>query len=230
MNTHARAHRSPSARHRRRIWLIVAITAVIAVAGATIYAIYEAGQPPAKVSVAPSAPPDKAGLVVGSGPVTVELYADFLCPGCGLFERAAGDEIRRLLDSGQIRMVYRPVAILDRVSTNHYSTRAAAGAVCVADVGKLMPYVKVLFENQPAEGGPGHTDEQLIALASQAGINDSRFAQCVRDGRYLAWVEQATDAMAQRGIEGTPTVLVNGTPLRQPTPQALADAVAGAAG
>lgn len=230
MNRQPRVRRSAAARHRRRIWLVVAITALIAVAGATIYAIYEAQRPPAKSSSAPAASDDKTGLVVGTGPVTVELYADFLCPGCGLFERTVGDEITRLVDSNQIRLVYRPVAILDPVSTNQYSTRSAAGAACAADVGALMPYVKVLFGNQPAEGGPGHDDEQLIVLAGKAGITDPRFAQCVRDGRYLPWVKQATDAMAQRGIEGTPTVLVNGTRLQRLTPQALADAVAGAAG
>ena len=210
-------------RWRARISVTAAVA--LAIAGATIVAIVQVGHSAPPAAVPRSASSDGAGLVVGSGPVTVELYSDFLCPACKAFEADAGDEIGRLLAAGRIRLVYRPVAILDRASGNRYSTRAAASAACAADAGKLMPYVKVLFRNQPPEYAAGPDDEQLIRLARTAGITGPEFAACVRDGRYQPWVRQVTATMEPRDVPGTPTVIVNGKPLEQATGQQLLAAV-----
>jgi 2-hydroxychromene-2-carboxylate isomerase len=53
----------------------------------------------------------------------------------------------------------------------------------------------------------------LIELGRQAGLTDARFAQCVTDQTYQRWVQDATVAASQRGVHGTPTVLVNGAQL-----------------
>ena len=46
-------------------------------------------------------------------------------------------------------------------------------------------------------------------MGSGAGIADPAFAGCVSAGRYDGWVRKNTDAASQRGVTGTPTVLVN---------------------
>ncbi len=212
----------------KRARMSITAAVALAIAGATIAVISQAGRPVAPAAVPKSASSDQAGLVVGSGPVTVELYSDFLCPACRAFEADAGDEIDQLLAAGRIRLGYRPVAILDRVSGNRYSTRAAASAACAADAGRLIPYVKVLFRNQPPENGAGPGDEQLIRLARTAGITDPEFAACVRDGRYQPWVGQVTATMEPRNVFGTPTVIVNGKPLEPATGQQLLAAVSSA--
>jgi protein-disulfide isomerase len=181
-------------------------------------------------SVVPTAvSADRAGLVVGTGPVKVELYSDFLCPICRAFESSARKELQLLLLDKRITLIYRPVAILDRASTNLYPTRSANGAGCASDAGKLMEYVNVLFDNQPAEGGPGPSDDLIVTLAGQAGITGTAFDQCVRTGRYVKWVGQITEAMVARGVEGTPTVFVDGKRLEHPDGARLLAAVNAAA-
>ncbi len=215
---------------RRRSWTIgSAAVAVLLLVVLAVYAVSRIRQPEGGYPVPAAAGEDRVGLVIGTGPVTVELYSDFLCPACRAFERDARDDVDKLLADQKIRLVYRPVAILDRLSSNEYSTRSAAGAGCAADAGKLIDYAKLLFDNQPAEGGAGPTDEELIRLAGTAGITDPGFVQCVRAGRYVPWVGHVTATMEPNNVTGTPTVFVAGTLLQRPTGQRLVSAVGAAA-
>ncbi len=214
-----------------RQWTIAVLTLLLAAAGLAACTSDNADNATGNnVSVVPAAiSPDRAGLVVGTGPVKVEVYTDFLCPICREFESSARKELQLLLLDKQITLVYRPVAILDRASTNLYSTRSANGAGCASDEGKLLEYATVLFDNQPAEGGAGPSDNLLVALAGQAGITGTPFDQCVRTGRYVKWVQQITGAMTANGVDGTPTVIVDGKRLERPTGDRLLAAVNAAA-
>ncbi len=224
----ARVVREQLARERRRrrttVVSIVAAVALVA-AGIVGYAVYASQRPEEGFRTPATATSDFAGLKVGSGPVVVELYLDYLCPACRQFEANAADTIKRYLDLGRITLVYHPVAILDHYSTNQYSSRSAAGAGCAADAGKLTEYTDALYNDQPAEGGPGHTDDRLVEIAALAGVPRDSFGQCLREGRYADWVLHSTDAMARRGVNGTPTVFVNGVQVAQPTVERLAAAI-----
>jgi protein-disulfide isomerase len=198
--------------------------AVLLIAGLAGYAIYSSQRPTGGFAVPTSASSDRNGIKVGNGPVTVEIYLDYLCPACRLFEESAQPTLDRYLESGRVNIVYRPVAILDRLSTNRYSSRAAAGAGCAADQGKLVEYTKALYAQQPPENGAGHTNKQIADLAAQAGLPRDAFEKCLDDDRYGDWVKGTTDAMAARGLNSTPTVFVNGKQLKNPAAE-LATAI-----
>jgi protein-disulfide isomerase len=153
---------------------------------------------------------DKTGVAVGTGPVHVDAYIDFQCPFCKQFELASGEAINRLLDRQMIQFVRHPMNFLDNASTTHYSTRAAAAAAAAADVSRFHEYARALFEYQPPEGGPGLTDDQLIALGETIGITDSSFASEIQEGRYLPWPSFVTERAIERGVGGTPSVFVEG--------------------
>jgi protein-disulfide isomerase len=220
----ARARLERQRRQRRR-WVFASAAVALMLVIFAVYAIDRVRQSDDSYPVPASVSEDGAGIVLGTGPVTVELYSDFLCPACRAFDGDAADDVDQLLAAGKIRLIYRPVAILDRMSTNQYSTRSAAGAGCAADAGKLLDYSKVLFANQPAEGGAGHSDEELIQLAGTAGITSPDFGQCLRSGRYADWVEHVTSTMEPNQVTGTPTVVVAGKPLSRPTGERLVAAV-----
>lgn len=227
----ARVVREQLAREQRlrraRVTAVVAV-AVLLIAGLAGYAIYNSQRPSEGFAVPKSATSDGNGIKVGDGPVTVEIYLDYLCPACQRFEQAAQPALDRYLESGRVNVVYRPVSILDRASTNRYSSRSAAGAGCAADQGKIVEYTKALYAQQPAEGGAGHTNDELADIATQAGLSRDSFGQCLDDDRYGDWVKSATDAMAERGVNSTPTVFVNGKNLGSPTLEELTAAVDGA--
>ena len=155
---------------------------------------------------------DADGIVIGSGPATVDLYIDFLCPFCRQFEEASGAALQTIAAAGMGSLVYHPLGFLDRLSTTRYSSRAAAASGCASEEGKFVEYKDALFLNQPEEGGPGLSDEQLAQLGLALGL-DPGFARCIGEGRYLEWAAYVTARALERGVSGTPSVFVDGLPV-----------------
>ncbi|MGH3930986.1 MAG: DsbA family protein [Pseudonocardiaceae bacterium] len=167
--------------------------------------------------VYPVAVQDDAVVIGKPGaPVTVDVYEDFLCPGCGQFEQLYGDQLEQAAALGQARIAYHPVAILDNFSKPAgYSSLAAGAAFCAGEADVFPRFHESLFATQPREGGPGWTSAQLQQLGRDLGAGDV-FARCVQDGtqqRVAAATKQAREHLSRLrpdGRLGTPTVLVNG--------------------
>ena len=153
------------------------------------------------------------GIVVGRGPTVVEAYVDFLCPFCDQFEQRSGATLEGMASDGTITLVYHPVAFLDRLSTGMYSTRAAAASACAADGGRFVEFKDKLFACQPPEGGPGLTNDELIALGVSVGLTEPEFAQCVEAATYLEWSAFVTENAIERGVSGMPSVFVDARPV-----------------
>lgn len=206
--------------------MIVAVIAVLLFAGAVGFGIYRAQRGSDDIAVPAGA--TTTGLTVGpaSAPATIDIYLDFQCPVCKAYEELNGATIEQLVAAGQAKVVYHPIAYLDRFSGTQYSTRSSQASGCAADSGVFPAYLTLLFAHQPPENSAGLPDEQLIALGQKAGAGDG-FAQCVQDERYAGWTKSLTDAASRAGVNGTPTVLVDGAPVDR-TPEALRAAVAAA--
>jgi protein-disulfide isomerase len=151
--------------------------------------------------------------VVGDGPVVVDAYIDFQCPFCRAFEMTSGDAVRAMATDGLITLVVHPMDFLDEASTNHYSSRAASASGCASDADRFSEYAQVLLANQPPEGGPGLTDEQLVELGVTVGLTEPSFVQCVPQHVYVPWADRVTQLALARGVSGTPTTLVDGVPV-----------------
>jgi protein-disulfide isomerase len=215
-----------SERRRRRVTvLVVAALVVLVGGGAAFQASRTTADGPATAPTGVTA--DGYGVLLGSAdaPVLVEVYEDFLCPACGRFEESAGAGLRELTSDGNVRVVFRPMAFLDGASTARYSTRALNAAACAVDAGRFPQYHERLFAKQPAEGGPGLSDAQLVALGAEAGITGKGFADCVDNMDFEPWTQRATDAASKAGVVQTPTIRVNGEALAVPTLAGLQAAV-----
>lgn len=225
------------ARERRRrvtLWTTIGVVMVLVIAGIVGYSVM-AGQQKATASklTTPSVAVDQGtAFTVGTGPVTVDLYEDFMCPVCHAFENATGPTIKQLVAQDKITVRYHPVAILDESSNGtNYSTRSAGAAAAAAVAGKFQAYHDVLYANQPQEGSDGLTDAKLIQLGNSVGITASSFAAAISNKTYDAWADHVTETFAQRGYTGTPTILVGGKQITGangawPTPAELTAAVA----
>ena len=79
------------------------------------------------------ATPDGDGIVIGDGPVRVDVFIDFLCPYCRQFELSSAPALAGLVADQLASLAYHPMNFLDQASTTNYSTRAAAASGCAAD-------------------------------------------------------------------------------------------------
>ena len=82
----------------------------------------------------------------------------------------------------------------------------------------------MLYANQPPENSAGLTNEKLIELAGTAGIDTTTFGKCVDDGKHTSWADGVTEGATRAGVNGTPTIKVNGKNV-DPTPEAITTAV-----
>ncbi|GAA3045766.1 DsbA family protein [Streptomyces glomeratus] len=96
---------------------------------------------------------DGDGVVVGDGPVALDAYIDFQCPYCRMFTESSGPVLDGLVADGLIRVICHPVAMLDQMSTDGYTTRAAA-ASGAADGGRFAAYHDALLASQPPRAVP----------------------------------------------------------------------------
>ncbi|MFJ4219686.1 DsbA family protein [Curtobacterium luteum] len=154
----------------------------------------------------------------GSGTVHITTYVDYLCPTCGQFEKANGEYIQGLVDSGAATVDIHPVAILaNRSQGTKYSLRAANAAACVADRSpdQFFAFNTALFAEQPEEGTAGLSDADLVSVVrSVDGVRDQQaIADCIRDQTYARWVTERTNDVSDGKIPGTDLTSFPGTPL-----------------
>lgn len=157
------------------------------------------------------------GIAVPDGVTRIDIYEDFLCPICQQFEAINAADIEQMREAGTAQIYYHPISILDRYSQGtDYSTRAAAAAAVVADEAPehYLDFSEALYANQPEEGTDGLSDDEIVAIAVSVGI-PSDTAALVVDGRFYSWVGSATEQASIDGMQGTPTVMVNGVILDQ---------------
>ncbi len=210
-------------RRRRRNLITSAIAVAVLVIGGLIGWAAVSSQD--KAGAAPASAVDGGtAFAVGSGPVPVDLYLDFMCPACNQFEQATGPTLDQLVAAGKITVRYHPIAILDGASSTRYSTRAAAASAAAADGGRFAEYLKALYAQQPPERTPGLDDAKLIEIGRSVGLGDD-FAGKVTAGTYRGWAGRVTEAAAAKGFTSTPTVVVGGTELRDRSPAAVTAAV-----
>ncbi|MFU8946163.1 DsbA family protein [Mycetocola zhadangensis] len=178
-----------------------------------------------------------SAIPAGSDPVPTEIddnvpniriYVDYLCPICGEFEQANSEQLATWAENGTATVEYHPIAILTgRSAGTQYSLRAANAAACVANYSpdSFFVFSTLLFDDQPKEGTEGHSDDELSAIAKTALASGDEstsgsltsISNCIDDGTYKNWVQEATDRATTQAVpnsklekvKGTPTVLVN---------------------
>jgi len=185
----------------------------------------------------PDTPPAGAsgdyGLVVGEAdaPKSIVIYEDFLCPFCGQLETQVGEQLDAAVEAGEVKVEYRPLPFLERISD--YSPQAANAFAVVldtsgADVAK--EFHDLLFADQPSEEGPFPNDDDLVALAVEAGADEGDVRPGIEDMAFEGWVEAAGEAASKADVKSTPSVFVDGELVQGDTLGDIAEAMVGAQG
>ena len=219
-----------STRHRERVqraWTIGVVAALLAIVVGG-YLVQSTRDASGRAATAPAGVTDTYGVMVGdaTAPHTVTVYEDFQCPICHDFEARAGDRLRKAVDAGRIRLDYRMVAFLDGASTTDYSTRALNAAAVVLDTSGqdvFLEFHDLLFDHQPPEGSAGLSDAELVRYAVRAGADESAVRPGIEGLRFRQWAVNATSQMSRDGVNGTPTVLVDGEMQAEATLQSSID-------
>ncbi|MDP2737296.1 MAG: DsbA family protein [Pseudorhodobacter sp.] len=171
----------------------------------------------AQDSTAPATTPaDPAAIVVpdmimGNPDATVTLteYASYTCPHCARFHEDVFKPLKAdYIDTGKVRFIYREV----------YFDGFGLWAAMIARCGGEMRYFginAILLETQKdwaASQDQATVVESLKTIGRTAGMEDATLDACLADTAMAqAMVTAFQTNMAADGVEGTPTLFVNGT-------------------
>jgi protein-disulfide isomerase len=217
---------------------VVAVLAIAAVIGVVV-ANNNSGGGSGTPAAAPAGATGTSKLVIPSGatdaPSTLTVYEDFRCPACGQFEKTYRDTVHSLQDSGQMRVDYHIVRIIDGNLGGTGSLTAGNAAACAQDQNKFRDFHDVLYENQPPETDDKFAQKPyLLQLAGKVpGLTNAAFTACVNNGTYDDWIKASNADFGKSGYNSTPTVLLNGKsiyadPKNPLTPDKLKQMVAAA--
>ncbi len=144
------------------------------------------------VAGAPSIGPQNA-------PITIVEFSDFQCPYCV----AAFPEIKSILQAypTQIKLIFKEFPL----EIHSQADLAAAAAIAAQKQGKFWPMHDAMFM---------HSDDlsrkTILSLAKHNGLNMERFESDIDSTAVRETVVRDVQDGDRAGVEGTPTLFVNG--------------------
>jgi protein-disulfide isomerase len=133
-------------------------------------------------------------------PILLLEYGDFECPYCG----AAYPEIKKVQKKLGDRLCFA-FRNFPLVNAHPHALRAAEAAEAAAAQGKYWEMHDMLYENQQAL-----EDEDLAQYATSLGLDAARLIAELDARTYEARVREDFQAGARGGVNGTPTLFING--------------------
>ncbi|HVS83741.1 MAG TPA: thioredoxin domain-containing protein [Pyrinomonadaceae bacterium] len=155
--------------------------------------------------------PPVLNVSAGNGPargdansaVTIIEFTDFQCSACGAMYPIVEDVLKSY--GNRVRFVIRDFPL----TTLHPNAFRAAQAASAANAqGKFWEYIDILFKNQSTLDG-----DSLKKYATQIGLDRKRFDAEFESGKYDADIRRDIEDGETCGVEGTPTIFINGVML-----------------
>ncbi|HEX5703816.1 MAG TPA: thioredoxin domain-containing protein [Pyrinomonadaceae bacterium] len=150
-----------------------------------------------------------------NSPVKIVEFTDFQCSACG----GMYPVIEEVLKAYGNR-VYFEVRNFPLSAIHENAFQAAQAAAAAHAQGKFWPYVDLLYKNQKSLD-----PESLKKFATQAGLDRARFDADLASGKFDADIRRDIEEGEQYGIEGTPTIFINGVVLTSLSADALREAI-----
>lgn len=140
-----------------------------------------------------------------NAPVVIRVYSDFECPYCEQLDRTLMTNYRKNLPA-DVRLEYHHTPL---ESIHPRARPAAEASECVAEQGLFWAFHDALFMDRSwtklNELGPF-----FLSVASKLGIDMDQFRACASSRKYKGLVDAGLAESARLGVQGTPTVFVNG--------------------
>src|SRR6266851_5342983 len=191
-----------------RPFLIIALVLLVAAAGtALLLRSNQRGDSSSRATGTQS--PDNANKNASNTVVTLEEFGDYQCPPCGQLHPT----LKRLKQEygDHLQFIFRNLP-LTKIHQNALAAAQAAEAARIQN--HFWEMHDLLYENQSLWKDDINPRSIFIKFATDLGLNTAQFTRDL-DGKQIQMrIEADMDAAAKQGIEGTPTILINGRQLR----------------
>ena len=134
---------------------------------------------------------------------TIVEFGDYQCPHCAKAARVLERIIERYPDDVQVVYMDFPI------NRSGISRTVSEGAACAQRQGQFWEYHDLAFEHQSTLDG-----ESPAVFAKTLGLDQAAFADCLNGNGPKAHVARAEREARRLGLKATPSIFVNGRPLR----------------
>lgn len=190
--------------------LIIAIVLILSVIGGVVFLrsrqiTDSAGnhQPASEV------PPETAKKVPADTVVTLEEFGDYQCPPCGELHPT----LKKLKAQygPNLNFIFRNYPLTEI----HKNALLAAQAAEAARVqGRFWEMHDLLYENQKVWSDDVNPKPIFIKFARDIGLDTDRFGRDLGNEEVKLRIEADQEAATKMGVNGTPTVFIDGRRLR----------------
>ena len=133
-------------------------------------------------------------------PVTLVEYGDYECPYCGMAHPVVKRAQREL--GKQLRFVFRNFPLAE---AHPHAQIAAQAAEAAGAQGRFWEMHDMIFEHQDAL-----EVKDLLGYAASLGLDAEQIARDLEAGTYVKRVKEDFRSGVKSGVNGTPTLFVNG--------------------
>ncbi|MFI9805245.1 DsbA family protein [Streptomyces sp. NPDC052301] len=215
---------------KRTVIVAASAAAVLAAAFGISYAVIQMNKPTGwdaaktKPLVKPAHTTGADGTIVVIGKSTAKktltIYEDPRCPVCAAFEQSVGSTVKKDIDNGTFKLQYVGATFLDRNLPGVGSKNALSALGAALDVSPeaFLEYKSAMYS---AKWHPAETDDKFkddayllkIADTVPALKSNAAFRKAVKDGTYDRWALEESKIFDKDGIQGTPTLKMDGKTL-----------------
>jgi protein-disulfide isomerase len=221
--------------NRRQFVSVAAAASAASVAGLHTHAaqLTETGLPlqnasfilqsDAATAVASPAATEESGEVRGyilgdpNSPNTLQIYADYRCPHCRMFAKEIEPHIiEDFVKPGRMNIEFLDFTVIgvssfdDLGDDSIESVQAAEAAACAAEQDGYLAYRDWLLDGPTRAGAGDFSDTNLIDAAEALDLNVDQFSTSLQEGVYEQGVIDSVWLGIERGVQGTPTMILNG--------------------
>jgi protein-disulfide isomerase len=134
-----------------------------------------------------------------NAPITLIEFSDFQCPYCV----AATPQLQALVKTypTQVKLIFKQYPL----DIHSQASFAAAAALAAHKQGKFWPMHDALFANHD-----DLSDQNVTALAKRIGLDMQRFERDLHSTTIEQTIEQDIADGDRAGVEGTPTLFIDG--------------------
>jgi protein-disulfide isomerase len=108
-------------------------------------------------------------------------------------------------NNGKVKLVFKNFPL----NTHQFARKAAVAALAAGKQGKFWEFQDRLFQNY------NRLNDQVVKeQAQQLGLDIQKFEKDMNDPQILQVINEDMQDGTKAGVRGTPTIYVNGVPLR----------------
>lgn len=142
-------------------------------------------------------------ISIGNPSNTIIEYASMTCPHCSDFHNETFPKIKSdLIDTGKVKYIFRDFPL------DQFAMAGTLIANCVSE-DRYFDVINVLLKTQKKWIQSGY--QGLLSIAKNFGLSISEVEVCLSDEKLIKLIESNMSiATNSFGINGTPSVFVNG--------------------